>query len=92
MTNELQTFNLSDRVLYINDDIDNVTSCDTVKFCNNLIIKDNKIKFKFNDNNLVTLDPISVIKNNTNNTIEIEFRNVVKEHLEELKSILNKKE
>ena len=43
MTNELQTFNLSDRVLYINDDIDNVTSCDTVKFCNNLIIKDNKI-------------------------------------------------
>lgn len=43
MTNELQTFNLSDRVLYINDDIDNVTSYDTVKFCNNLIIKDNKI-------------------------------------------------
>ena len=58
----------------------------------NSLIKDNKIKFKFNDNNLVTLDPISVIKNNTNNTIEIEFRNVVKEHLEELKSILNKKE
>jgi len=58
----------------------------------NALIKDNKIKFKFNDNNLVTLDPISVIKNNTNNTIEIEFRNVVKEHLEELKSILNKKE
>ena len=48
----------------------------------NALIKDNKIKFKFNDNNLVTLDPISVIKNNTNNTIEIEFRNVVKEHLE----------
>ena len=43
MTNELQTFNLSDRILYINDDRDNVTSCDTVKFCNNLIIKDNKI-------------------------------------------------
>ncbi len=58
----------------------------------NVLIKDNKIKFKFNDNNLVPLDPISVIKNNTNNTIEIEFRNVVKEHLEELKSILNKKE
>ena len=58
----------------------------------NALIKDNKIKFEFNDNNLVTLDPISVIKNNTNNTIEIEFRNVVKEHLEELKSILNKKE
>ena len=58
----------------------------------NALIKDNKIKFKFNDNNLVPLDPISVIKNNTNNTIEIEFRNVVKEHLEELKSILNKKE
>ena len=58
----------------------------------NALIKDNKIKFKFNDNNLVTLDSISVIKNNTNNTIEIEFRNVVKEHLEELKSILNKKE
>ena len=58
----------------------------------NALIKDNKIKFKFNDNNLVTLDPTSVIKNNTNNTIEIEFRNVVKEHLEELKSILNKKE
>ena len=37
----------------------------------NALIKDNKIKFKFNDNNLVTLDPISVIKNNTNNTIEI---------------------
>ncbi len=58
----------------------------------NALIKDNKIKFKFNNNNLVPLDPISVIKNNTNNTIEIEFRNVVKEHLEELKSILNKKE
>ena len=58
----------------------------------NALIKDNKIKFKFNDNNLVPLDPISVIKNNTNNTIEIEFRNVVKEHLEDLKSILNKKE
>jgi len=58
----------------------------------NALIKDNKIKFKFNNNNLVPLDPISVIKNNTNNTIEIEFRNVVKEHLEDLKSILNKKE
>ena len=43
MTNELQTFNLSDRVFYINDDINNDTSFDTVKFCNNLIIKDNKI-------------------------------------------------
>lgn len=43
MTNELQTFNLSDRVFYINDDINNNTSFDTIKFCNNLIIKDNKI-------------------------------------------------
>lgn len=58
----------------------------------NALIKNNKIKFKFYNNNLIPLEPISITKNNTNNTIEIEFRNVVKEHLEELKSILNKKE
>lgn len=58
----------------------------------NTLIKENKIRFTFYDNELVPLEPISVIENKSTGIIEINFRDIVKEHLEELKELISIKE
>ena len=58
----------------------------------NKLINDNKITFSFYNNSLLDLDLLQICYNKTNDTIELEFRDVLGEHLEELKEIMDKKE
>ena len=58
----------------------------------NRLINDNKITFSFYNNSLLDLDLLQICYNKTNDTIELEFRDVLEEHLEELKEIMDKKE
>ena len=58
----------------------------------NRLINDNKITFNFYNNSLLDLDLLQICYNKTNDTIELEFRDVLGEHLEELKEIMDKKE
>ena len=58
----------------------------------NRLINDNKITFSFYNNSLLDLDLLQICYNKTNDTIELEFRDVLGEHLEELKEIMDKKE
>lgn len=58
----------------------------------NRLINDNKITFNFYNNSLLDLDLLQICYNKTNDTIELEFRDVLEEHLEELKEIMDKKE
>ena len=57
----------------------------------NRLINDNKITFSFYNNSLLDLDLFQICYNKTNDTIELEFRDVMGEHLEELKEIMSKK-
>ena len=57
----------------------------------NRLINDNKITFSFYNNSLLDLDLLQIGYNKTNDTIELEFRDVMGEHLKELKKILKKK-
>lgn len=57
----------------------------------NRLINDNKITFSFYNNSLLDLDLLQICYNKTNDTIELEFRDVMGEHLKELKKILKKK-
>lgn len=58
----------------------------------NRLINDNKITFSFYNKSLLDLDLLQICYNKTNDTIELEFRDVLGEHLEELKEIMDKKE
>lgn len=53
------------------------------------LINENKIKFRFY-NSFLSLDLLEFIYNEKDNTIEMEFRDIMAEHIEELKE-LNKK-
>ena len=50
----------------------------------NRLINDNKITFGFYNNSL--LDLLQICYNKTNDTIELEFRDVMWEHIKELKN------
>ena len=58
----------------------------------NRLINDNKITFSFYNKSLLDLDLLQICYNKTKDTIELEFRDVLEEHLEELKEIMDKKE
>ena len=53
-------------------------------------INDNKITFSFYNKSLLDLDLLQICYNKTNDTIELEFRDVLGEHLEELKKFMNR--
>lgn len=55
----------------------------------NKMIKDDRIKFKFL-NKSEDLELLQICVNKKNNTLELEFRDVIKEHIEELKLLLEK--
>ena len=55
----------------------------------NKLIKEDKIKFSFYNNSIAELEILQLCLNKVDNTIEFKFRNVMTEHLEELKSIMN---
>lgn len=56
----------------------------------NKLINDDKIKFSFYNNSLLKLDLLQICHNKINNTLELEFRDIMGEHLEELKKVLGK--
>lgn len=52
------------------------------------LIKEDKIKFSFYNNSVLKLDLLQIYYNKHNDKIEIEFRDIMGEHLRELKSII----
>lgn len=55
----------------------------------NKLINDDRVKFKFYNNLLLKLDLLQICYNKTNNTLEVEFRDIMGEHLKELREIMN---
>ncbi|MFR6304705.1 MAG: hypothetical protein ACLURX_05835 [Clostridia bacterium] len=55
----------------------------------NKLINDDRVKFKFYNNSLLKLDLLQICYNKTNNTLEVEFRDIMGEHLKELREIMN---
>ena len=55
----------------------------------NKLINDDWVKFKFYNNSLLKLDLLQICYNKTNNTLEVEFRDIMGEHLKELREIMN---
>lgn len=53
------------------------------------LIKEDKIEFEFYNNSLLKLDLLQIYYNKHEDKIEIEFRDVMEEHLDELKRIMN---
>lgn len=53
------------------------------------LIKEDKIEFEFYNNFLLKLDLLQIYYNKHEDKIEIEFRDVMEEHLDELKRIMN---
>lgn len=56
----------------------------------NKLINDDMVKFKFYNNSLLKLDLLQICYNKTNNTLELEFRDIMGEHLKELREIMNR--
>lgn len=56
----------------------------------NKLINDDRVKFKFYNNSLLKLDLLQICYNKTNNTLELEFRDIMGEHLKELREIMNR--
>ena len=56
----------------------------------NKLIKEDKFKFRFYNDSLDNLELLQYYHNKKDDTIEFEFRNVTKEYLKELKSLINK--
>ena len=52
-------------------------------------MKNNKIVFKFYNNNLLNLDLIQICHNRKEEKIELQFRDVMLEHIEELRQLTN---
>lgn len=67
------------------DDIDIKSYLSTLE----RLIKEDKIKFSFYNNSLLNLDLLQIYYNKYNDKIEMEFRDVMGEHLDELKNIMN---
>ena len=57
----------------------------------NKLINDDRVKFKFYNNSLLKLDLLQICYNKTNNALELEFRDIMGEHLKELREIMGKK-
>ena len=55
----------------------------------NKLINDDRVKFY--NNSLLKLDLLQICYNKTNNTLELEFRDIMGEHLKELREIMGKK-
>jgi hypothetical protein len=55
----------------------------------NKLINDDRVKFKFYNNSLLKLDLLQICYNKTNNTLELKFRDIMGEHLKELREIMN---
>ena len=55
----------------------------------NKLINDDRVKFKFYNNSLLKLDLLQICYNQTNNTLEVEYRDIMGEHLKELREIMN---
>lgn len=56
----------------------------------NKLIKDNKIKFGFYNNSLLSLDLLNLCYNSKYDIIEFSFRDIMAEHLSELREIMDK--
>lgn len=54
------------------------------------LIKEDKIKFSFYNNSLLKLDLLQIYYNKHEDRIEMEFRDVMVEHLIELRNLINK--
>ncbi len=54
------------------------------------LIKEDKIKFSFYNNSLLNLDLLQIYYNKHEDRIEMEFRDVMVEHLIELRNLINK--
>lgn len=57
----------------------------------NELIKDKKITFKFYNNSLLSLDLLQICYNQKEDVIELEFHDIMEEHIQELREIMNKK-
>ena len=57
----------------------------------NKLIKDEKIKFSFYNNSLLDLELLQVCYDESKNALELEFRDVMGEHLKELRDILDRR-
>lgn len=57
----------------------------------NQLINDNKIKFEFYNNSLLQLDLLQMCYNKIDNKLELKFRDVMGEHINELKKIMTKR-
>lgn len=57
----------------------------------NKLIKEGKIQFSFR-NSWLPLDLLNLCYNKSKNVIEVEFRDVMGEHISELRAIMNNKE
>lgn len=54
------------------------------------LIKNDKIKFSFYNNSILNLDLLQIYYNKHNDRIEMEFRDIMEEHMTELRKIMNK--
>lgn len=54
------------------------------------LIKEERIEFRFYNNSLLNLDLLQIYYNKHNDKIEIEFRDIMGEHLIELRNLINK--
>ncbi len=57
----------------------------------NKLIKDEKIKFSFYNNSLLDLELLQVCYDESKNALELEFRDVMGEHLKELRDIMDRR-
>ena len=72
---------------------DNQEKTDMVEFHKllNKLIKDGKIQFSFYNNRLLSLDLLNSCYNSKSDTIELDFRDIMAEHISELREIMNTK-
>lgn len=57
----------------------------------NKLIKDEKIKFSFYNNSLLDLELLQVCYDESKNALELEFRDMMGEHLKELRDIMDRR-
>lgn len=56
------------------------------------LIRNKKINFKFYNNSLLSLDLLQMCYDEKEDIIELEFRDIMGEHIQELRQLMNKKE
>lgn len=57
----------------------------------NELLNDNKITFSFYNNSLLELELLQVCYDESKNALELEFRDVMGEHLKELRDIMDRR-